>query len=198
MLQPAPKVCMQHSAYVALGGNMDTSLGSPEVLVTKAIVAIAAAIGTVTSQSAIYRTPSFPAGSGPDYANAVIRVETTLAPAEVLAALHRIEASFGRERQRRWGSRTLDLDLLAYDALIAPDRETYEHWRDLPLERQMRDSPDTLVLPHPRLHERGFVLVPLAEIAPGWRHPVLGLTAQEMRDARPVSELAEITAWQRP
>lgn len=98
----------------------------------------------------------------------------------------------GRERGTRWGQRTLDLDLLAMGDLVLPDAQVYAHWRDLPLEDQARRAPEQLILPHPRLQDRAFVLVPLSDVAPDWRHPVLGRTVLEMRDALSPEALAEV------
>jgi 2-amino-4-hydroxy-6-hydroxymethyldihydropteridine diphosphokinase len=90
----------------------------------------------------------------PDYLNGCVTIQTSLTPLELLRVLQAIEAEFGRVRQERWGARTLDLDLLLY-------------------ETQIIDAP-TLQLPHPRMVERAFVLVPLAEIAPDWIEPRSG------------------------
>jgi 2-amino-4-hydroxy-6-hydroxymethyldihydropteridine diphosphokinase len=96
----------------------------------------------------------------PDYLNGLVVVETALSPHQTLAALRRIEAAFGRRRDASNAPRTLDLDLIAHGRLVL-------------------DEPG-LTLPHPRAHERLFVMGPLAEIAPEWRHPVLGETAAEL------------------
>ncbi|WP_108500381.1 2-amino-4-hydroxy-6-hydroxymethyldihydropteridine diphosphokinase [Paracoccus indicus] len=130
---------------------------------------------SISSVSRFWRTPAYPAGSGPDFANAVAVVASPLAPADLLTALHEIEADFGRDRSTgRWSARVLDLDLIALDAVIAPDAATLSDWIDLPADQQRLRAPDRLILPHPRLQDRGFVLGPLAEIAPAWRHPLTG------------------------
>ncbi len=144
--------------------------------------------------SALYRTPCHPQGAGPDYLNAVaaFSVEKSISANQIIAILHETEAAFGRSRARRWAARTLDLDLLALDDLVLPDAATQDAWRALPPERQMIEAPETLILPHPRLQDRGFVLVPMADVAPDWVHPRLGLTTRQMLAALPPEDLARI------
>jgi 2-amino-4-hydroxy-6-hydroxymethyldihydropteridine diphosphokinase len=131
------------TAYVALGAN----LGDARATVSDAIAALAGLPGTRLLQaSSVYRTAPWEA-SGPDFINAVAAIETALGAHDLLRALQALELQAGRERPYRNAPRTLDLDLLLYgDAVI--------------------DTPD-LIVPHPRLEQRAFVLVPLAEIAPG-------------------------------
>jgi 2-amino-4-hydroxy-6-hydroxymethyldihydropteridine diphosphokinase len=88
--------------------------------------------------------------------------------------------------------RTLDLDLLAVGDLVLPDATTYAEWRALPADLQRLRAPDDLILPHPRMQDRAFVLVPLADVAPDWVHPVLGLSVAEMRDGLPADDLAGV------
>lgn len=186
---------VERETLVALGGNLTFGDEGPQARLAAAIAAIAARIGPVAAQSRIWRTPAFPAGSGPDYANAALRLRTALPPAEILAALHAIEADFGRIRMQRWGARSLDLDLIADGAAVLPDAATQARWRTLPPEEQMRAAPDELVLPHPRLQDRAFVLVPLAEVAPLWRHPLTGASVAEMLAALPAAEIAAVVPW---
>jgi len=141
-------------AYVALGSNLGDRAG----YLARARAALAALPGTrVRGASRLYQTdPVGPPGQGP-YLNQVLRLETGLPPGALLRAMLAIERENGRVRTVRFGPRTLDLDLLDWGGLAirAPG----------------------LVLPHPRLHLRAFVLVPLAELDPAWRHPRLGRTA---------------------
>lgn len=173
-------------ALIAIGSNATSHLRTRTEICRAAISEVADEAGMIRSVSRFYRTPAFPAGAGPDYVNAAFRLETELEPRALLAVLHGIELSFGRERTERWGQRTLDLDLLALDDRIEPDGDTVAFWQALPFEEQKLRAPDQLILPHPRMHERSFVLVPLADIAPGWVHPVLGKSVEAL--------LAEVSA----
>ena len=119
------------------------------------------AIGAaIVARSPWYLSEPVPASDQPWFVNGVAEVATALPPAELLARLLALETRFGRERGARDAARTLDLDLLDYDG-------------------RKCSTPD-LVLPHPRLHERRFVLAPLCDIVPDWRHPRLGLTVAEL------------------
>lgn len=178
--------------FVALGANLPSHAGLPKVTLTSALDALNSDSCRVEDVSRFYATPCFPPGAGPDYVNAAARVVCDETPEAMLERLHQIEADFGRAREQRWGMRTLDLDLLAADSAVLPDRETVQKWMTLPSEAQRLSAPDQLILPHPRLQDRAFVLVPLRDIAAEWTHPVTQLTVTEMCDALPPSELAEI------
>lgn len=147
-------------------------------------------LGGLRRVSRPWRSPAWPAGSGPDFVNAVAFVAGPADPRAMLARLHAIEARAGRVRAHRWGPRVLDLDLLASAGRVHPDPWTWRRWADLPPQAQARETPDRLILPHPRMAERGFVLAPLAEIAPGWRHPVLGRSAVDLLAALPQARRA--------
>lgn len=150
----APALTM---AYIGLGAN----LGDAPAALRGAIQALAALPGTQLLQcSALYRSAPVDA-TGPDFYNAVAALRTSLPPHELLAALQSIEAAAGRERPYHNAPRTLDLDILLFDGLAI-------------------DTP-TLTVPHPRMHERAFVLLPLAEIAPA---QVRAEWLQAVRDQR--------------
>jgi len=117
--------------------------------------------------SFLYLTQAWPDPHHPPFVNAAMRIETTLAPSALLDALETVECSFGRTRGTPNAPRTLDLDLLDYNSLV-------------------QVGPP--ILPHPRMHERRFVLEPLADIVPDWYHPVLGITLGEMLAVLPKPE----------
>ena len=158
--------------FVALGSNLSHPQHGPPEAVLKAAIASLEANGVrVVARSDFYRTAPVPASDQPDFVNAVVIVESAMAPAALLALLHRIEASFGRRRAVRNEARVLDLDLLAWN-----DRVT---------------TADPL-LPHPRMHERAFVLLPLRDVAPAWRHPLSGKSVSEMIGDLPPAALAGV------
>jgi len=147
---------LMHEAYLLLGSN----LGDSKQILAAACNCISLQVGNIREKSAIYRTAPWGVADQPDFLNQAIRVETPLLPQEVLVQALAIEAYLGRIRREKWGARTIDIDLLFYDAI------------------QMHTA--QLTLPHPLLHLRKFVLMPLAEIAPSLTHPVLGKTIQEL------------------
>lgn len=173
---------------IALGSNISGAAGTPLQVLEAALHALAARGITVLAQSGWWRTPAVPEGSGPDFVNAAARLQADLAPEELLAVLHGIEAELGRVRPRRWAPRVCDLDLLAAGDMILPDRRTVETWMGLASAEKAERTPDRLILPHPRLHERAFVLLPLLEVAPDWVHPVLHRTVRHLAGQVPASE----------
>ncbi|MBK4214589.1 2-amino-4-hydroxy-6-hydroxymethyldihydropteridine diphosphokinase [Paracoccus caeni] len=167
---------------VALGANLASTAGSAsETLQAATNILHDGQDITITAVSRFWLTPADPPGAGPDYVNAAATISTLLSASQLLERLHRIEADFGRDRSGgRWSARVLDLDLIAFDDMILPDMATLRNWINLPREAQLREAPNQLILPHPRMQDRGFVLAPTAEIAPGWRHPLTGRSVIEM------------------
>ncbi|MBI3524272.1 MAG: 2-amino-4-hydroxy-6-hydroxymethyldihydropteridine diphosphokinase [Betaproteobacteria bacterium] len=148
-------------AYVALGAN----LGDPLATIAAAMTALTDIPATrLAATSSLYRTAPVGLKNQPDFINAVVALETSIAPHDLLAALFAIEAHFGRSRSVPNAPRTLDLDLLLYGESILADAQ--------------------LTLPHPRMHSRAFVLAPLLEIAPDCRIPGLGAARTLLDDCR--------------
>ncbi len=171
------------SCLIAVGSNLASQAGSVQQNIVVALELLARESLTVVAMSRLFRTPAFPPGSGPEFINAALSVATTLSPVEVLDCLHRVEAALGRVRRQRWEARVIDLDLLSYGDKVLPDAAVVRRWIMLGTEMAAKEVPDRLILPHPRLHERGFVLVPLMDIAPDWQHPLLGKTVREFHAA---------------
>lgn len=146
---------MTHTIFLALG----TNLGDRPANLHAAIDALEPPV-KARRESPVYETPPWGVTEQPAFLNMVVEGETVLEPAPLLDHLKRIEARLGRQPSARYGPRLIDLDLLFYDDLVL-------------------DTPP-LVVPHPRLHERAFVLVPLADLAPDLRHPTLGLPVREL------------------
>ncbi len=185
---------VENQFLIALGANLPFRRSRPETTLRSAIATFPTVGIDVLAVSRLYSTPCFPPGAGPDYVNgaAIITTKTFCDVASVLGKLHELEQKFGRRRENRWAMRTLDLDLLAAGDSILPDAATQDAWRALPPATQATATPDQPILPHPRMQDRAFVLVPLADIAPGWRHPRLGLTVTDMLAALPEADRAAV------
>lgn len=162
--------------YLSLGANVPSNAGPPAVTLRRALEGMPAKGIDVEAVSDFYATPAWPVPTDPEFVNAVARVKTRLGPLALLKTLLAIEKSFGRVRKTRWEPRCLDLDLLDFGGLVTDEEE--------------------LSLPHPRMHERAFVLRPLIDVAPNWRHPDTGRSVAELlkivgdEGVRPYREVA--------
>lgn len=159
------------SILLGLGANLPGPAGPPRATLEAALARVEEAGIRVRRRSRAYRSPAWPDPAEPEFVNLVAEIETDLAPAALLAVLHRVEEELGRVRSRPNAPRALDLDLLDYHGAVAGGGA----------------GP---VLPHPRLHARAFVLLPLAEIAPDWRHPVSRRSVAELVAALDPREVA--------
>jgi 2-amino-4-hydroxy-6-hydroxymethyldihydropteridine diphosphokinase len=157
---PAEAVPGSKTVLIGLGANLPSRVGPPKATLEAALVLFADHGVTVIGRSSWYVTTPVPASDQPLFVNGVARVTTELAPLDLLAAILSIERAFGRERSVPNAARCLDLDILSYDAVTM--------------------SGPALTLPHPRMTDRLFVLAPLAELAPEWRHPLSGLRADAL------------------
>jgi len=149
--------------YVAVGGNLPSTYGSPMETCEAAVKQLEAAGLTVSAKSSWYETEPVPKSMQPSFINNVVQIETDLDSTALLKLLLKIEKQMGRQRSFKNAPRVIDLDMIAYNDEI--------------------NGSDFLTLPHPRMQDRAFVLYPLAEIAPDWHHPVLKKTAVELKDA---------------
>jgi 2-amino-4-hydroxy-6-hydroxymethyldihydropteridine diphosphokinase len=154
------------SAIVALGANLPHEGLAGAALLAEAVRAIEETGIAVKRRSGAWESPAWPPSNQPNYVNAVIEIDPgRRTAAELLALLMNIERAFGRERGERNAARTLDLDIIDFGGMVLEE--------------------EGLALPHPRAHERPFVLAPLAEMSPEWRHPVLNKTAAQLLDDLP-------------
>jgi len=151
---------------IALGANLPSHYGSPQETLEAAVLALDNAGINVVARSNIWVTEPVPVSDQPLYRNAVVQVHTKLEPKELLTLLHSIEADFGRVRHERNEARVLDLDLLSYNDVVIHEEGGMQ-------------------IPHPRMHERAFVLIPISEVSQSWIHPVLQKTADELLDILP-------------
>lgn len=145
--------------FIALGANLPSRIGPPVATLRAALAELPSRGVAIVRVSSYYETQAWPDPSDPPFANAVAELRTAHSPRELLAVLHAVEESFGRTRNVKNAPRTLDLDLLDYGGRVEAGPP---------------------MLPHPRMDARAFVLEPLREIAPGWRHPVSGRTVTEL------------------
>lgn len=174
-------VSPEHLSYlVGIGSNLPTALGNPEATVNWAINALGTKPYHTVTPSRLFRSPAFPYGDNPDFVNAAAVVRSPMQPDCFLQFAHDLEAKCNRVRRRRWEPRTLDIDVIGCLDVIFPDRTTLDYWMDMSTEAQAVSVPDGLVLPHPRMHQRGFVLLPLLDVAANWVHPTLGKTVAAM------------------
>jgi len=150
--------------FIGIGGNLPSqNFGSTPEVLAKALQVIDAKVCAVVRCSPFYRSAPVPVTNQPDYVNAVIEVSTDTPASGLLDRLHLVEAEFERVRTVKNAARTLDLDLLIYQSDIIENK-----------------GKNDLTVPHPRMHERAFVLLPLRDLVPDWVHPVNGRTIDEL------------------
>lgn len=171
--------CGKYMIFLGVGANLPSqAFGTPRAACEAALKSLEHKGIRVLRRSGWYESAPQPPSSQPSYVNGVVEVDSTLPPEALLTVLHDVEAAFGRVRGARNEARVLDLDLLAYHDVVRP-------------------GPVPPILPHPRMTERAFVLLPLSEIAPGWRHPRSGARLEDLvaalppgQDCRPLDDAA--------
>jgi 2-amino-4-hydroxy-6-hydroxymethyldihydropteridine diphosphokinase len=164
---------MHISVFIGLGANLPHErFGSPRRTLEAALAELGRRGVRTVRVSPWYRTAPIPASDQPWYVNAVAEVASDLPADALLAELHAVEAAFGRARTVRNAARPIDLDLLDFHGEIAAG------------------GPGRATLPHPRMTDRAFVLLPLADLAPEWRHPVSGLSVRTLIEALPADQIA--------
>ena len=157
---------------IGIGANLPSeAAGPPAATCAAALDRLDGSGAAVVKHSRWFRSRAYPPSGQPDFVNGVAQLSTTLSPSALLTRLHDVERQFGRRRNLPNAARPIDLDLLDYEGLV----------------QQGGDGP---ALPHPRLHERAFVLLPLADVAPLWRHPVLDVLVAELIRRLPASQAA--------
>ncbi len=161
-----------NKAYLSLGSNEGDRSG----LLSEAVARIEEECGELVAVSHLYETAAWGLESQPDFLNMALCISTQLAPIDLLAAIRQIETHMGRQRTVKWGQRTLDIDILFYESMII--------------------SEPNLSVPHPHLHERRFVLMPLAEIAADFVHPDLKKSVKELLKACP--DTLEVSIYHAP
>ncbi len=168
--------------YIALGSNLETENMDRLEILNKALEYFPMFSISLVKVSSFWESKSYPNKNQPNFINAVSEVQSILNPYQTLCSLKKIEIILGRKVNCRWGSRVLDLDILAAGSLILPNLRIFNRWLKMPLQHQIQNQPNQLILPHPRIQDRLFVLKPLSEIDPSWIHPVLNKKPYELID----------------
>lgn len=158
--------------WLGVGANVSGAWGQPQASLAQLLTEFERSDLRVMARSSLYATSPVGHARQPRFLNAVVGVRTSLGPASLLTKLKRMERGAGRRLGGRWGPRPLDIDILDFGGRrVGVGRDTSRAGR--------------LLLPHPGIPDRGFVLVPLAEAAPAWRHPVFDCTARDLLRRRP-------------
>lgn len=164
---------LSQQVVIGLGANVPGPAGAPAQTIAAAVEALRGLMN-VGGVSGLYANPAFPAGTGPDFTNAALVGRTAAGAMDLLEALLTLERRLGRVRAKPWEPRPIDLDILDYGGEVSAG-----YWRAAAQGERPPSAPN-FILPHPRLHLRRSVLVPLCDIAPEWCHPALGLSARQL------------------
>jgi len=165
---------------VALGSNVRGPWGRPAETLDQALLWMGQNGIKILARSSWIETKPYGRTDQPAFVNGAVHVKTALMPEDLLKMLHKIEVAAGRRRREKWGPRTLDLDLIAYNNVVL----------------QGSDNSLNLNLPHDDLHNRSFVLQPIAELNPSWQHPVSAKTVTQMLDDLPKTDEIKLNQLQ--
>jgi len=156
--------------FIGLGANLPHPLyGKPSKTLKAAVKRLSSSVTKVLACSPMYISNPVPISDDPSFINVVVSIDTDLAPSDLMSFMHSIEKQFGRVRTTINAARVIDLDLIAY-------------------KDELTSSGDNPILPHPRMSERGFVLLPLADLDPNWKHPKTGISVRELIKALPLEQ----------
>jgi len=158
-----------HQILVGFGGNLVSPVGKPIETIRTAIKMLEFKGLKTIDISSFFETKPVPVSDQPDFINCALKAETLLSATALLALFQETEKALGRKAGERWCARTLDIDLLGYGESIFPDQKK---WQAVVGDANPAATLEEPVVPHPRLHKRAFVLLPLLDIAPDWVHPV--------------------------
>lgn len=177
------------NCFLGLGANLPFAGRPPLETLKAAIAELSKGALEQVLVSGFYATTPVPYTDQPDFVNCVVSAKTGMSASDLLTFCQKVEGMFGRTRDSRWQARTLDIDILAMSELVMP---SHSEWPQLMEEGRNGTVAAPLIIPHPRLHERAFALVPFADVGATWRHPLMQTSIGEMMDALPQSELTGV------
>ena len=173
------------SYIIALGANLNGSFGSPIKTLKMCIKKLQENDVIIEKKSSWYQSKAFPNPLDPPFVNRCLKVLTHLEPLDFLDLISNIETELGRKRKKRWESRVCDIDILSNNQKILPNLDKFNYWYKMELYNQIVIKPKELIIPHPRIQEREFVLLPLLDIQPNWTHPILNKTVLQLCEELP-------------
>ena len=168
------------NTIIGMGSNQDYTEKTPIKILNEAKDRMINRGIMINYESAYYKSPAFPDETKPEFINCVVDAHFNGTPDQLLWEIQKIEYQLGRNRNERWGQRTCDIDILGIGNLVLPSIRKFKHWVSLDFNMQLKTVPDELIVPHPRMQDRAFVLKPLVSIMPDWKHPVFLKTVSEM------------------
>lgn len=179
----------QKLCWLSLGSNLPHDGMQPAEVLEAAIIALKGAGFDALKSSDFYQTEPVPKSDQPDFVNCVVTGKTDHTAHEVLDICQSVEKSFGRDRTTRWGARTLDIDIIDYGHRVYPSADM---WHTVADNARAETRMPELVLPHPFMHKRAFVLQPLCDLAPDWQHPVYQRTAVDLLSEQSADDRAGV------